>query len=75
VARTTLTLSKRPDPATKPKVDPAKVSLSERLGFRFIERDHRYIAQKLVVSYSDERPHERSQTWLDIPLVPEAYIG
>ena len=71
--RPTLRLS-RPDPATKPKVDPAKVSMSEAFGWRFVERDKRYILQKLIVSF--ETPGtEGSRTWIDIPLVPEAYFS
>ncbi len=85
--RPKLTLTKRPDPATKPKCDPAKVSMSESFGWRFIERDHRYILQKLVVSYlegyigNDGHGNsisvnvETSRTWVDVPLVPEAYHG
>lgn len=74
--RKTLTLKKnRPDPATKPQVDPAKVSLSEQLGWRFINRDHRYILQRLVVTYEFicDANREQSRTWIDVPLVPEAY--
>lgn len=48
--RKTLSL-KRPDPQTRPKVDPAKVVLADQLGLRFIDRGGRYIAQKLVVTY------------------------
>jgi hypothetical protein len=78
--RPTLTLKKRPDPSTKPKVDPAKVSLSESFGWRFIERDHRYILQKMVVSYLNPDNalilnRELSRTWVDVPLVPETYVG
>jgi hypothetical protein len=87
--RPILGLKKRPDPSTKPKVDPAKVSLSESFGWRFIERDHRYILQKLYVTYggvvSDQTlshhpwqsppTTELSRTWVDVPLVPETYVG
>jgi hypothetical protein len=82
VAQRTLTL-KRPDPATKPKVDPAKVALADALGLRFIDRGGRYIAQKLVVTYEERLPtdltmnlilQERSRTWIDVPLVPETYF-
>lgn len=82
--RPTLSLHKRPDPSTRPKVDPAKVSLSENFGWRFIERDHRYILQKLIVTYGfipngdplEPREHgELSRTWMDVPLVPETYVG
>ena len=71
--RRTLTL-KRPDPATKPKVDPEKVALSLDLGVRFIDRGGRYIMQKLVVAYESGGMAERSRTWVDVPLVPEAYF-
>lgn len=87
--RTKLTLKPKVDPATKPKVDPAKLSLSESLGMRFVDRGGRYIMQKLVVSYgitreayfNKEPPGEYvralegeiSRTWIDVPLVPEAY--
>ncbi len=78
----TLTLRKRPRPESQPKVDPAKVALSEQLGVRFVMRDHRYICQKLVVSYElpndftvVSQGNERSRTWIDVPLVPEAYCG
>lgn len=74
--RPTLTL-KRPDPATKPKVDPSKVTLSESLGFRFVDRGGRYIMQRLVVSYEFvcDANREQSRTWIDVPLVPEVYVG
>lgn len=80
--RRTLSLIKRPDPSTQPKVSPEKVALSEQLGVRFIQRDYRYICQKLVVSYAQDLPidftvtpsnPELSRTWIDVPLVPEAY--
>ncbi len=76
--RKTLRLKPRPDPATRPQVDPAKTSLSEKLGMRFICRDQRYIFQKLIVTYGNpagEPTHEWSRTWVDVPLVPEAYVG
>lgn len=88
--RPTLSLHKRPDPSTRPKVDPAKVSLSENFGWRFIERDHRYILQKLVVTYEtvfdvvkegeygtavNSHEVELSRSWFDVPLVPETYVG
>jgi hypothetical protein len=83
--RSKLSLHKRPDPATRPKVDPAKVDLSEALQMRFIDRDGRYIMQKLVVTYETTflvaegqtgkgRTTELSRTWIDVPLVPEAYF-
>lgn len=73
--RRTLTL-KRPDPATRPKVDPAKVALSDQLGMRFVDRGGRYIMQKLVVTYwHAQELGEQSRTWVDVPLVPEAYCG
>lgn len=82
MTRPILGLKKRPDPSTRPKVDPAKVTLSEAFGWRFIERDHRYILQKLVVSYEtvfyagmDPQQRELSRSWFDVPLVPEAYVG
>jgi hypothetical protein len=71
--RAKLTLKNRPDPATKPQVDPAKAALSEKLGMRFINRDHRYIFQRLIVSYTSDNATELSRTWVDVPLVPEAY--
>jgi hypothetical protein len=74
VERRTITL-KRPDPATKPKVDPLKAALSEQLGMRFIDRGGRYIFQRLMVAYSSDGVAEVSRTWRDVPLVPEAYIG
>lgn len=73
---------KRPDPATRPKVDPAKVALSEQLGYRFVDRGGRYIMQRLLVTYElptdfevVPKQSERSRTWVDVPLVPEAYCG
>jgi hypothetical protein len=73
VERRTLTLKKRPDPATKPQVDPAKAALSEKLGMRFVDRGGRYIFQRLIVTYSSDAVSELSRTWMDVPLVPEAY--
>lgn len=85
--RPKLSLSKRPSPESQPKVDPLKVELSEKLGVRFVMRDHRYICQKLVVSYYEsgglvgpegslfDTTAETSRTWIDVPLVPEAYVG
>jgi hypothetical protein len=82
VERRTLSLKPRVDPATKPKLDPAKAALSEQLGIRFVDRGGRYIAQKLVVVYGFipngdplmPREHgELSRSWFDIPLVPETY--
>ncbi len=80
--RRTLSLKPRPDPATQPKVDPAKTALADQLGIRFVMRDHRYICQKLVVTYElptdfevVAKQAERSRTWVDVPLVPEAYVG
>lgn len=84
--RPKLTLKPKPDPSTQPKVDPAKVTLSEQLGVRFVMRDHRYICQKLVVSYGEKTlandftvaktaQMEISRTWVDVPLVPETYCG
>ena len=71
--RRTLTLKPRVDPATKPQVDPAKVAASEQLGIRFIDRGGRYLMQKLVEYPSGDG--ERSRTWMDVPLVPEAYFS
>ncbi len=73
----TLTLRKRPSPESQPKVDPTKVALAEQLGIRFVLRDHRHICQKLVVSYAFmcDAQRELSRTWIDVPLVPEAYCG
>ena len=82
--RRTLTLRPRVDPLTRPKVDPAKVSLSEALQMRYVDRGGRYIFQRLIVTYetvlelkegAKSRTEERSRTWIDVPLVPEAYIG
>ena len=73
--RKTLSLHPKPSPASQPKVDPAKASLAEALGMRFICRDHRYIFQRLIVSYEYESKQERSRTWVDVPLVPEVYVG
>lgn len=75
--RRTLSLKKRVDPATRPQVDPAKVSMSEQLGMRFIDRGGRYIFQKLIVTYefACDAQRERSRTWVDVPLVPEAYFS
>jgi hypothetical protein len=73
--RPKLTLRPRVDPATKPKLDPAKVALTEELKARFIDRGGRYIFQLLVVTYSTDNVVEISRTWLDVPLVPEAYFS
>lgn len=90
--RPKLTLKPRVDPATKPKLDPAKVSLSEELKARYVDRGGRYIFQLLVVTYATpvemlEKFHmsasyyppeaipEISRTWVDVPLVPEVYVG
>lgn len=79
--RRTLSIKKRVDPATRPKVDPEKVALSNALGMRFIDRGGRYLFQKLVVTYSEDSQQgfgaqrEISRTWMDIPLVPEAYFS
>lgn len=73
--RRTLSLKPRVDPATKPKLDPAKALLSEQLGMRFIDRGGRYIMQKQMVSYAGSSTYRTtiSITWVDVPLVPEAY--
>jgi hypothetical protein len=73
--RQKLTLKNRVDPATKPKVDPAKIDLSNYLKWRFIDRGGRYILQHLSVTYDGSLETEISRTWLDLPLVPETYIG
>ncbi len=73
--RQRLTLKPRVDPATKPKVDPLKVSLSEELKARYVDRGGRYIFQLLVVSYTTDNVDELSRTWVDVPLVPEVYVG
>ncbi len=73
--RPKLTLRPRVDPATKPKVDPEKVWLSEELKARYVDRGGRYIFQLLVVSYTSDEVHELSRTWVDVPLVPEDYVG
>ncbi len=52
----TLTLKKPPDPA--------KIALSQRLGFRFVDRKGRYLLQAQL---SGEFP----PVWVDVPLVPE----
>lgn len=72
--RTKLTL--RPQPAKlRPHqptpADPVKISLSQALGFRFIDRKGRYIMQAKTVIFSDG--DSASDTWVDIPLVPEVY--
>jgi hypothetical protein len=63
VANKTLTL--------KPKApDPVKIALSLQVGFRYVDRKGRYIAQALVtICNADQSEH----TWVDIPLVPETY--
>lgn len=73
--RRTLSLKKRPDPATRPKVDPKKAAIADQLGMRFVDRSGRYIAQKLVVTYEFvcDAQRELSRTWIDVPLVPETY--
>lgn len=58
--RKTLTLRKPPDPA--------KIALSVQVGFRYVDRKGRYIAQAFV-HFSEKVGH----TWIDIPLVPETY--
>lgn len=73
--RPKLTLKPRVDPATKPKVDPAKVDLANLLKARFIERGGRYIFQLLMVTYDTPQESEISCTWVDVPLVPEEYVG
>lgn len=72
--RRTLTLRPRVDPATKPKLDPTKVALSEDLKARYVDRGGRYIFQLMVVSYAADES-ECSRTWVDVPLVPETYVG
>lgn len=74
--RKTLTL-RRPDPA--------KIALSLQIGFRYVDRKGRYIAQvyvqKDLVHYhlGDDRSKPPScslnycRSWVDIPLVPETY--
>jgi len=51
---------------------------------RYVDRGGRYIFQRLIVTYetvlelkegAKSRTEERSRTWIDVPLVPEAYIG
>jgi hypothetical protein len=73
--RPKLTLNPRVDPATRPKVDPEKTALSDRLGWRFVDRGGRYISQRLLVSYTNDGCAELSRTWVDVPLVPEVYVG
>jgi hypothetical protein len=74
VVRQKLTLRK-PTPA-----DPIKIARSLEIGFRFVDREGRYILQTLAVtyvdSYGDSGGHDRTpidSTWVDIPLVPETY--
>lgn len=56
------------------------------MGFRFIDRDGRYLLQKLMVTYMTDYEKEfhhhscvtrveLSRTWVAVPLVPETYIG
>jgi hypothetical protein len=73
--RAKLTLRPRVDPATKPKLDPAKVAMTEELKARYIDRGGRYIFQLLVVTFTTDAATELSRTWVDVPLVPETYIG
>lgn len=75
--RQKLTLKKRVDPSTRPVVDPMKVALSERMGWRYVDRGGRYIQQHLVVTYEFvcDQNREVSRTWMDVPLVPEVYCG
>lgn len=73
VARKKLTL--RPPPAkiqphTLPPNDPAKVALSHTLGWRFIDRNRRYILQARMVMFAAQA---EDYTWVDVPLVPEDY--
>lgn len=86
------TLTLRPAPATvkqkplPPPPNPLKIALSEKLGWRFVDRSGRYILQARTVRY--EQGHTTSagrfgasvpcaiiveQTWVDVPLVPEVY--
>ena len=87
------TLTLRPKPAkmrphTLPPADPAKISLSQSLGWRFIDRKGRYILQaraEQTVTYEPPallndgtivsgHPLTRLETtWIDVPLVPEVY--
>jgi hypothetical protein len=59
-----LTLRK-PTPA-----DPIKIALSLQMGFRYVDRNGRYIAQALVTIVDADHP---DHTWVDVPLVPETY--
>ncbi len=53
-----------------PPDDPERRRLSELLGFRYVLRGERYIAQALrPVMYPPMDTSDR--TWVDIPLVPE----
>lgn len=61
--RKTLTLKAKP-------VDPQKVALSLQMGFRYVDRKGRYIAQAMVTICNADHPEH---TWVDIPLVPETY--
>jgi hypothetical protein len=74
VARKKLTL--RPPPAklqahTLPPNDPVKVALSNSLGWRFIDRNRRYILQARMVMFAPGGFEDF--TWVDVPLVPEVY--
>jgi hypothetical protein len=80
------TLTLRPAPARiKPRkptpADPEKIARAGALGFRFVDREGRYILQARTVIYPESRsPIDQmpllgrpEQTWVDIPLVPEVY--
>jgi hypothetical protein len=70
---------------TPPPADPVKIGLSDTLGWRFISRKGRYILQARMVRYeqgygpSPDGTHTipttviADTTWVDVPLVPEAY--
>lgn len=56
-----------------PYVDAAKIRRTEEIGFRFIERQKRYILQTRIVVYPAPTVGMPDHTWVDIPLVPEVY--
>lgn len=71
-------LTLRPPPAkiqphTLPPDDPVKVALSQTLGFRYIDRNRRYLLQARMVMFPQPIAGDPDYTWVDVPLVPEVY--